>query len=92
MADDPTYTKTILCLANSRRRGGRCVAGKEFANNSAGPWILPVNVQNQSAISEIDELCLQPSRIDSLGSRTPNDTTNGPSTCAYAETITIKIR
>jgi hypothetical protein len=54
MPHDPNYEKTILCFANSRRPGGRCVAGKEFANGRLGGWIRPINAQNGSAISESD--------------------------------------
>ena len=36
--------KRIVCLANSRKRGGRCVAGKELlADGRAGGWIRPVS-------------------------------------------------
>lgn len=34
------YSKTIVCLANSRKTGGRCVAGKE---QDGGDWIRPVS-------------------------------------------------
>lgn len=37
------YRKTILCLANSRKYQGRCIAGKELAGDQAGPWIRPVS-------------------------------------------------
>jgi hypothetical protein len=47
----PKYTKTILCLANSRRPYGRCVAGKDVED---GVWIRPINGQNAHAISEAD--------------------------------------
>ncbi|HVC60271.1 MAG TPA: hypothetical protein VND19_07940 [Acetobacteraceae bacterium] len=54
MSQEPKYTKTILCLANSRRPRGRCVAGKEVSGNKFGAWIRPVNAQNDNAISESD--------------------------------------
>lgn len=54
MTDEPKCTKTILCLANSRRPGGRCVAGKEFTSGNAGAWVRPVNPGNGDAISEAD--------------------------------------
>jgi hypothetical protein len=38
-----TYSKTIICLANSRRPGGRCVAGKEAMQGGYGGWIRPVS-------------------------------------------------
>jgi hypothetical protein len=37
------YTKTILCLANSKKTGGRCVAGKEIGKRGIGSWIRPVS-------------------------------------------------
>lgn len=54
MADEQGYEKTLLCLANSRRPGGRCVAGKEFLDGKIGAWVRPVNIQNGHAISESD--------------------------------------
>jgi hypothetical protein len=38
-----TVTKRIVCLANSRKRGGRCVAGKELAEGKNAGWIRPVS-------------------------------------------------
>ncbi len=39
-----TFYKTIVCLANSRKEGGRCVAGKEIVNNQlTHNWIRPVS-------------------------------------------------
>lgn len=36
--------KRIVCFANSRKLGGRCIAGKEWlADNVPGPWIRPVS-------------------------------------------------
>ncbi|MCS6803504.1 MAG: hypothetical protein NZ773_16400, partial [Dehalococcoidia bacterium] len=34
--------KRIVCLANSRKRSGRCIAGREWDGSKAGPWIRPV--------------------------------------------------
>lgn len=49
-------TKTIVCLANSRRSGNYCVAGKEILGDGRyGEWIRPVNSQNyDNAISPED--------------------------------------
>jgi len=47
-----SYTKTIVCLANSRRPDGWCVAGKEVLGGGRfGEWVRPVNTQNDDAIS-----------------------------------------
>jgi hypothetical protein len=54
MVQKPNYRKTILCLANSRRPRGTCVAGKEFVDGKIGEWVRPVNSQNENAISPAD--------------------------------------
>jgi ATP-dependent DNA helicase RecQ len=35
--------KDIICLANSRKYAGHCIAGKEIAGNQIGGWIRPVS-------------------------------------------------
>jgi len=45
-------TKTIVCLANSRKYSGRCIAGKEILADGYGPWIRPVSVRQYGEISE----------------------------------------
>jgi hypothetical protein len=37
------YSKTIVCFANSRKTGGRCVAGKEWLDGTPGDWIRPIS-------------------------------------------------
>lgn len=49
-----TYQKKILCLANSRRPGGTCFAGKEFAGGKTSGWIRPVNAAHDGAVSAKD--------------------------------------
>jgi len=45
------YTRTILCLANSRKEGGRCVAGKEvLSGGRLGNWIRPVSAEEKGEI------------------------------------------
>jgi len=36
------YKLTIVCLANSRKLKGRCVAGLQLRGANLGPWIRPV--------------------------------------------------
>lgn len=63
----PNYTKTIICLANSRKINGRCVAGKEIAGGKIGAWIRPVSSQPAGELSEKDrcyENCHDPKLLD----------------------------
>ena len=43
--------KRIVCLANSRKLGGRCVAGREVASGAYGGWIRPVSGRQGAAVS-----------------------------------------
>lgn len=47
-----TYTKKVLCLANSRKASGRCIAGKEWNDGSPGSWFRPVSSRDTHEISE----------------------------------------
>jgi hypothetical protein len=48
------YSKTIICLANSRKITGRCVAGKEIAGSKIDAWIRPVSERPAGELSEED--------------------------------------
>lgn len=44
-------TKRLICLANARKHGGRCVAGRELlADGSVGPWIRLVTNRQSHAL------------------------------------------
>jgi hypothetical protein len=45
-----TFYKTIICLANSRKLGGRCIAGKELDGNKLGDWIRPVSAREHGEL------------------------------------------
>ena len=45
------YSKKIVCLANSRRPSGRCIAGREVLEDGYGAWIRPVSVRPSAEIS-----------------------------------------
>ena len=46
--------KRIVCLANSRKINGRCVAGREWRAGRAGPWVRPVSDRAGQEVSEYE--------------------------------------
>lgn len=42
--------KTVVCLANSKKPGGRCVAGIELSGGQIADWIRPVPDASGSAV------------------------------------------
>ena len=48
-------TKQIICLANSRKLSGRCIAGREWtAAAPAGDRIRPVSIRSSQEVSEYE--------------------------------------
>ncbi|MBY3468660.1 hypothetical protein HFN80_32555 [Rhizobium laguerreae] len=48
------YSKTIVCLANSRKHAGRCIAGKVLEGREAGTWVRPVSGRSSGELSLSD--------------------------------------
>ena len=46
--------KRIVCLANSRKLHGRCVAGRELVDDEPGSWIRPVSSREHQEVSEYE--------------------------------------
>lgn len=45
--------KRIVCLANSRKLSGRCVAGREWSEEQgAGDWVRPISEREKQEVSE----------------------------------------
>jgi hypothetical protein len=44
--------KTILCLANSRKLSGRCIAGREITPDGYAGWVRPISARISAEVSE----------------------------------------
>lgn len=45
-------TKRIVCLANSRKHSGRCIAGREVGPAGPGGWVRPISDRPSHEVSE----------------------------------------
>ncbi len=50
-----SYIKEIVCLANSRKLSGRCIAGREVSSRGFGAWIRPVSDRSSQEIAEREQ-------------------------------------
>ncbi len=50
-----TFSKTLICLANSMRHHEHCVAGKEWTDTGPGEWIRPIHSAAKQEISTVDQ-------------------------------------
>lgn len=48
------YQYQMICLANSRKHAGRCVAGKIRTGQNTGEWVRPVGTSPSREITERD--------------------------------------
>ena len=46
--------KRVVCLANSRKLAGRCVAGRKWIDGRPGGWIRPVSNRENQEVSEYE--------------------------------------
>jgi hypothetical protein len=50
-------TKQLLCLANSQKYNGFCLAGMEVGNGRFGNWVRPVSEEEHGELKESDLIC-----------------------------------
>jgi ATP-dependent DNA helicase RecQ len=51
---EQSRTARIICLANSRKHSGWCIAGKEFIGRRVGGWIRPVSGETTGELAQAD--------------------------------------
>lgn len=49
-----SVTKRIVCLANSRKLHGRCVAGVKLVNGNPAGWLRPISAREHQEVSEYE--------------------------------------
>ena len=61
--------RQIICLANSRKPDGRCIAGKIYVENRFGEWFRPISAREGEELSEVERLInakTEPALLDIL--------------------------
>jgi len=48
------YTRRIICLANSYKHGGTCVAGRAYQDGSVEEWVRPVSAREGRELSQTE--------------------------------------
>ena len=56
MPTDEQSRRRIICLANSRKPGGRCIAGKLYFQGKFGKWLRPISAREGEELSEAERL------------------------------------
>lgn len=60
-----SYTKEIVCLANSRKFLAHCVAGKELDHGKILEWVRPVSSNGNGELSS-EDICIMDGQIPRL--------------------------
>ena len=50
----PPYQHQFVCLATSKKPGGRCIAGKTWGGQNHGNWIRPVSNRAHDSVSDLE--------------------------------------
>ena len=69
MASVDQNGRRIICLANSRKPDGRCIAGKLYFQGKFGKWLRPISAREGEELSEIERLVgpkTEPAMLDIL--------------------------
>ena len=69
MASVDQNGRRIICLANSRKPDGRCIAGKLYFQGKFGKWLRPISAREGEELSEVERLVgpkTEPAMLDIL--------------------------
>lgn len=61
-----SYTKRILVLANSWKKGGACVAGRTFSDKAYVDWVRPVSTRDTQELNASEMRCADGSDLSVL--------------------------